>query len=450
MSKRYQLVGQLFLVLIIVSSNLLAQTPLDSLLGFAAAPGDGLNTTTGGLGGDTIIVTSGDQLNQIMLDRKDSNFDDNNPPLNIWISGTIHYPAEEMLRVKETYDLSIIGMGDSAVINGFGLNVYKTHNLIIRNIEFRDCPDDAINIDQTLTHHIWVDHCTFSDSPAIDPGGNDHDGLLDIKHGAAFITVSWNHFYNHRKTCLLGNSDNTGAEDIGRLKVTYHHNWFDNTNSRHPRVRFGEAHIVNNYYDNSENGMLYAIASTMEADVVVEANYFLNILETTHVGYADSGPGDVVELNNMYINSGTPETRGDAFDPSIYYTYEADLAADIPDMVMSSAGSGVIDFLNPSSIDESVSIIPERVSLAQNYPNPFNQGTVIPFILHNSSKVTLNIFDLEGRRVSTLINDWINRGEYHLQWDGTAFENQSLPTGIYVAQLSSGTSMKSIKLLLLK
>ena len=431
-------------------SSLFAQTPIDSLLGFAAADGDGLSTTTGGLGGDTVIVTSGNQLNQIMLERKDSNFDDNNPPLNLLISGTINYSAEEMLRVKETYDLSIIGMGDSAVIEGFGLNVYKTHNLIIRNIEFRDCPDDAINIDQTLTHHVWVDHCTFSDSPADDPGGNDHDGLLDIKHGAAFITVSWNHFYNHRKTCLLGNSDNTGAEDIGRLKVTYHHNWFDNTNSRHPRVRFGEAHVVNNYYDSSENGMQYAIASTMEADVVVEANYFLNVLETTHVGYADSGPGDVVDLNNIYINSGTPETRGVAFDPASYYTYEADLAVDVPDMVMTYAGSGIIDFLNPSGTHNTQPIHPKRVRLLQNYPNPFNQGTIIPFRLHNSSWVKLQIFDVEGRVVSTLVNEWRNRGEYQLQWDGTDVKNQALPTGIYVARLSTGNSISSIKLMLIK
>jgi len=449
MSKRYKLVAKLFLVLIIVSSNLLAQTPIDSLLGFAATPGDGLNTTTGGLGGDTIIVTSGNQLNQIMLDRKDSNFDDNNPPLNLLISGTINYSAEEMLRVKETYDLSIIGMGDSAVIEGFGLNVYKTHNLIIRNIEFRNCPDDAINIDQTLTHHIWVDHCTFSDSPDIYPNG-DHDGLLDMKHGAAYVTISWNHFYNHGKTSLLGHSDSNASEDVGRLKVTYHHNWYDNTYSRHPRVRFGEAHVTNNYYDNSENIMLYGIASTMEADVLVEANYFHSVLAPTHVGYGDSGPGDLVELNNIFYNSGTPETRGDAFNPSTYYTYEADLAADIPDMVMSYAGSGVIDFLNPSSIDKPGATIPEKVSLAQNYPNPFNQGTVIPFTLHNSSRVTLNIFDLEGRLVFTQVNEWLNRGEYHLQWDGTDFENKSLPTGLYVAQLSSGTSMNSIKLLLLK
>lgn len=440
----------LIILLCITGINLHAQMAVDTLLGFAAAIGDDLSTTTGGLGGDTVIVTSGDQLNQIMLNRKDSNFDDNNPPLNIFISGTIHYPAEEMLRVKETYDLSIIGLGDSAVIEGFGLNVYKTHNLIIRNIEFRDCPDDAINIDQTLTHHIWVDHCTLSDSPDIDPSANNHDGILDIKHGAAYVTVSWNHFYNHSKTCLLGNSDNTGDEDIGRLKVTYHHNWFDNTYSRHPRVRFGEAHVVNNYYDNRDSTMLYGIASTMEADVVVEANYFEKVPSPTHVGYADSGPGDLVELNNIFFNSGTPETRGDAFDPSTYYEYVADMAADVPEMVMAYAGSGVIDFINPTGIDHLSTSLPEKVSLQQNFPNPFNQGTVIPFTVHNSSRVTLLIFDVRGRLMATLVDGWVYQGEYRLHWDGRDLAGELLPTGLYFGRLKSGLTEKSIKLLLLK
>lgn len=434
-------------LLFVISGN--AQIPIDSLLGFADATGDGLETTTGGLGGDTIIVTSGDQLNQIMLDRKDSNFDDNNPPINLLISGTIHYPAEEMLRVKETYDLSIIGMGDSAVIEGFGLNVYKTHNLIIRNIEFRDCPDDAINIDQTLTHHVWVDHCTFSDMPDIYPSG-DHDGLLDIKHGASYVTVSWNHFYNHGKTCLLGHSDSNSGEDLDRLKVTYHHNWFDNTHSRHPRARFGEVHVVNNYYENSENTMLYGIASTMEADVVVEANYFENVQAPTHVGYGSSADGDVVELNNVYANSGNPEVRGDAFSPSAYYTYEADVAEDIPDRVVSHAGAGVLDLMNPSAIGGEPLSLPQRASIHQNYPNPFNQGTMIPFSVHRSSRVTIQIFDVEGRLVNTLVNEWVNRGEHQLQWDGFDAESRALPTGLYLGKLTSGYTTSSIKLLLLK
>ena len=429
----------------------LTNIPIDSLYGFATVDADGQATTTGGLGGDTVIVTSGDQLNQIMLDRKDAHFEDNHPPLNLLISGTIHYTAEEMLRVKETYDLSILGMGDSAVIEGFGLNVYKSHNIIIQNIEFRDCPDDAVNIDQTLTHHIWVDHCTFSDSPAVDPSGNDHDGLVDVKHGAAYVTISWNHFYNHTKTCLLGHSDSNGAEDIGRLKVTYHHNWFDNTHSRHPRVRFGQAHVLNNYYDGSDGTMLYGVASTMDADVVVEANYFQSVLEPTHVGYADSGPGDLVEFDNIFLSSGTVETGGESFDPSTYYSYPADAAGDLPDLVTAFAGAGILGNLDPTALDEQGrTLVPERFELGQNYPNPFNGWTVIPFDLRTSARVSLQIFTVQGEAVATVQNNWLSAGSYRLRWNGSTSDGTSLPTGLYVARLTVGLQSNSVKMLLLK
>ena len=69
-----------------------------------------------------------------------------------------------------------------------------------------------------------------------------HDGLLDIKHGSDLVTVSWCRFHDHRKTCLLGHSDKPGAlaEDKGKLRVTYHHNFFDGSKTRHPRVRIAE------------------------------------------------------------------------------------------------------------------------------------------------------------------------------------------------------------------
>ena len=326
-----------------------------ALVGFAAAAEDAnsLSTTTGGQGGETIVVTTGEDLNIILKGRRDKHFDQNFPPLIIVLEGTLFFPESRMMEIKETYDLSILGAGADAVIEGFGLNIDKSHNIIIQNIEFRDCPDDAINIQGTESHHIWIDHCTFSDSPDIDIEGQRHDGLLDIKRGASYVTVSWNHFYNHRKTCLLGHSDNNGAVDIGRLKVTYHHNWFDNTHSRHPRVRFSECHVFNNYYDNSLGGMSYGIASTQQAKVVVEANYFQNVRHPMYCGYGSSSPGDILEFDNIYDNSGLPETRGDAFDPSVYYYYVPDNPFDIPSLVMAGAGVGKINisftFLNGSN-----------------------------------------------------------------------------------------------------
>jgi pectate lyase len=323
----------------------------DALVGFAAAEGDGLSTTTGGQGGDIFLVTSGEQLNMILRERKGSRADSNYPPVTVIVKGTLTFIEDEMMDVEEADNMSFLGKGADAIIEGFGLNIDKCNNIIVRNIEFRDCPDDAINITNESTHHVWIDHCTFSDSPDIDPSDERHDGLLDIKHGASYITVSWNHFYNHRKTCLLGHSDNNAQEDIGRLKVTYHHNWFDNTHSRHPRLRFGQCHVFNNYYDNSKGGMDYGIASTQEADVVVEANYFKNVRHPMYSGYGNSGPGDIVEFDNIYDNSGLPQIRGDAFEPLIYYLYVPDNSADVPSLVMERAGSGKIDLDITTSID---------------------------------------------------------------------------------------------------
>lgn len=173
-------------------------------IGFATYDTLDQNGTTGGAGGDTIIIETGSKLNDLMYSRKDANFDDNNPPKILIIRGTLTFSEDEMVDVKETYDLSLIGEGNDAVIEGFGLNLFRSHNIIIQNIEFRDCPDDGINVTDEKSHHIWIDHCTFSDGDEEDPNGNNHDGLLDIKHGASFVTVSWCHFSNHRKTNLIG------------------------------------------------------------------------------------------------------------------------------------------------------------------------------------------------------------------------------------------------------
>ena len=316
---------------------------LDTPIGFAAPEIDEPNTT-GGLGGEVVVVTTGAEFNDLMKSRKDSRFNKDYPPVIVVIDGLLTFPEDELIDVKETYNLSILGRDAHAGFAGVGLNIYKSHNVIVRNLTFWDCPDDAISIDDPKSHHIWIDHCTFTDAPDVDPGGKRHDGLVDIKGGSNYITVSWNIFTNHSKTCLLGHSNNNGAEDIGRLKVTYHHNWFDNTRQRHPRVRFGQCHVFNNLFDSRKDGMdLYAIASTEEADVVVEGNMFWKVPHPTYAGYESSGPGDLLEFDNIYIHCGTPEIRGDAFDPRNTYNYTPDAAIDVPWLVMTYAGAGIVE-----------------------------------------------------------------------------------------------------------
>jgi len=284
------------------------------LIGYAAVSANGLSTTTGGAGGTTVTVSSASSLVDY-INRSGSYI--------IQVSGTINI-GEGMHKVAS--NKTIIGLGSGATITGGGLNMSGVSNIIIRNIKFTDADDDSINI-QEASHHIWVDHCDFT---------NGYDGLLDIKRESDYITVSWNHFYNHRKTCLLGHSDDH-TEDIGHLKVTYHHNYFDGTYSRHPRVRFGHVHVFNNYYVNND----YGVASTMGADVLVENNYFQGVKSPTLVGYADSDPGDLVQKNNIFSNcTNAAQSQGNV--ASFPYSYSLDSASNIPSIVSGGAGVGKI------------------------------------------------------------------------------------------------------------
>jgi pectate lyase len=249
---------------------------------------------------------------------------DANDPLIIVVNGSFDLGGMTPLRSNKT----LIGQKGARLANG-GLELYKRQNIIIRNLVFADGTDDTMKINQN-THHIWVDHCDFTNSA---------DGLFDITRQTSFITISYNHFYKHSKTMLIGHSD-SATDDTGYLKTTIHHNWFDGTEQRHPRVRFGEVHVFNNYF---LNNALYGVASTMEADVVMEGNFFEGVAYPSYVGYQESGPGDLVERNNVYQSSGSPQTRGTAFDPTTYYRYVVDDPNSIPARVRAQAGAGVLD-----------------------------------------------------------------------------------------------------------
>jgi len=275
-----------------------------------AAVGFGASAT-GGSGGTTVTVSNASSFLDY-IGRSGSYI--------IRVNGTISLSGMNDVASSKTIE----GVGTSGKITGGGLDIDGVSNVIIRNIAFSNWDDDAINVQDGSTN-IWIDHCEFS---------NGYDGCVDIKRGSDYITVSWNHFYNHEKTCLLGHSDDNGSQDIGHLRVTYHHNYFDGTDTRHPRVRFSAlCHVYNNYYRNNE----YGIASTCDGEVLVENNYFENCDDPTLVGYASSPEGDLVERGNVYSNcENGPETRGSVPSPS--YSYSLDNASSIPSIVSSGAG----------------------------------------------------------------------------------------------------------------
>ncbi|RQX05348.1 pectate lyase family protein, partial [Micromonospora arida] len=241
----------------------------------------------------------------------------------IRVTGTI--TCSGMLRVRS--NKTILG-NYGATIVGCGFNVSGDRNVIIRNLTFRNWNDDAINVQESATN-IWIDHNSFS---------NGYDGAVDIKRGSDFVTVSWNRVFSHDKTMLLGHSDDNASQDVGHLRVSYHHNWFDGSNQRNPRVRFGNpVHVYNNYY--RANGG-YGVASTENAGVLVEGNYFENVDDPYHLGEGDSGPGSLVARNNHFVNSPTGQTGGSV--ASIPYSYQLDTASNVKSIVTAGAGAGKI------------------------------------------------------------------------------------------------------------
>jgi pectate lyase len=285
--------------------------------GFASVAALGLTGTTGGVAGPVVTATTSEQFLEYI---------DTVGPLVIQVSGRIAITSKQGVRPNKT----IVGLGRNAEITGGGLDFYRSSNVIVRNLHFTDAEDDAVNIGQE-SHHIWIDHNTFSGAV---------DGSIDIVRGADYVTVSWNHFDHSDKSMLISHSDGAASTDVGHLKITIHHNWFDTSVQRHPRVRFGEpVHVYNNYYLDNE---LYGVASTMNAGVLVEGNYFENVPYPVYStsGYADSGPGRAVVRNNVFANSGTAEANGTVVEPSTYYAYTLDPASQVPALVRAGAGAG--------------------------------------------------------------------------------------------------------------
>lgn len=196
-------------------------------------------------------------------------------PLAIRFIGLIHKEdmpelgsSAEGLQVKgklHEMNLTLEGVGDDATFFGFGMLVRACQSVEIRNIGIMRCMDDCISLD-TDNEHIWVHNNDVFYGKA---GSGDHakgDGAIDVK-GTLYCTVSGNHFWDTGKSTLNSNGDEVDF-------VTYHHNWYDHSDSRHPRVRKSQhLHVFNNYYDGNSK---YGVGATTGSCIFVEANNFRN------------------------------------------------------------------------------------------------------------------------------------------------------------------------------
>ncbi len=201
-------------------------------------------------------------------------------PLAIRIVGTIRDSdmdafgsSAEGLQIKgksnsTPMNITLEGVGDDAAIWGFGILVRNALSVELRNFAVMLCMDDCISLD-TDNSHVWVHHVDFFYGNA--GGDSDQakgDGSIDIKGDSQYITVSYCHFWDSGKCSLCGMKSESGPNWI-----TYHHNWFDHSDSRHPRIRTMSVHIYNNYFDGNAK---YGVGVTSGGNAFVENNYFRN------------------------------------------------------------------------------------------------------------------------------------------------------------------------------
>ena len=226
--------------------------------------------------------------------------------------------SEEGIQVKgrkadSELNMTFEGIGDDATIKGFGFLVRNSKSLEFRNIGIMRCMDDGLSLD-TDNSNIWIHHNDFFYGPN---GGGDHakgDGACDVKSDSKYVTVSYNRFWDTGKTNMFGMKSESGPNYI-----SYDHNWFDHSDSRHPRVRTMSVHVWNNYFDNVAK---YGVGATSGASVFVENNYFrktkkpiLSSLQGTDAQGSGTFSGE---------NGGMIKAYGNYFDKSAtnfkYYT----------------------------------------------------------------------------------------------------------------------------------
>lgn len=292
-----------FLTFLLSIVTLVTAQPNFRMAGFATENGG----TSGGFGGDTVIVTNYTQF---------KSYAQSSAPYIIKIQGTIsQIPFGDQVNINS--NKTIVGVGDSAFLQGIGLAIGSKNNIILRNFKItlvglttpKNINDgDCISI-YGSSKNIWIDHCElYSEDPDIQTNIDKYDGLIDIKQQTGFITISWCYLHDHHKGGLVGASD---SDIYGDRKITFHHNYYNKVRLRVPMYRGAVGHFFNNYIVGAKD------ATEIRANtcVRVEKNYY----ESLHYSiYTPSdAPGKTQRIDNIEVNHASRP-------------YPANCVADIP------------------------------------------------------------------------------------------------------------------------
>jgi pectate lyase len=229
-------------------------------------------------------------------------------------------------------NITIEGIGNDAAIKDFGILIRNAGNVELRNFAVYNCMDDSISID-TDNCNLWVHNLDlFYGQTGGDADQAKGDGTTDTKGGTTYVTISNNHYWDSGKSILCGMSGDSYTD----YRITFANNWFDHSDSRHPRIRGGNVHVVNNYYDGNAK---YGVGMTTGGSAFVENNYFRNVKYpmliskqgTDALGtgtFSGEDGGYIKEYGNIMTGSYTFRSGEDAYsatsrDEQIPETYVA-------------------------------------------------------------------------------------------------------------------------------
>lgn len=337
--------------------NCAPHTPANTPVGYG-------RQTTGGGNRAPVVVSSFQALKDALAAYRSAYKNGSQTSLVLHYNGSFNFASitdvcaqhtkdAQIAEIKEMENVTILGLAGSKA--NFGLKINRAKNVIVRNMVFGLLPgggdSDAITIEGNGTNgdveNVWIDHNEFFSSTKDDcPGAGDteFDGLVDIKKGARYITISYNYFHDHQKTSLLGASDS----DTTDRYVTFHHNRYEKLVSRTPLQRAGYTHMFNNYYGQISSS---AINVRMGGVALIESNYFEQAANPVTSRYSpEAGYWD---LRNNFVGQGiTFNTEADtianadtwqttrAFPANqLNYTYTAEPAACVKASVLAHAGA---------------------------------------------------------------------------------------------------------------
>ena len=313
--------------------------------------------------------------------------------------------SAEGLQIKGAkMNMTFEGVGDDATVYGFGFLLRDATSVEFRNLAIMRCLDDAMSLD-TNNSHVWIHNMDLfygKKGGAADQAKG--DGTVDIKANSQYITVAYNRFWDNGKASMCGMKTESGP-----YYITYHHNWFDHSDSRMARIRTMSVHMYNNYYLHND---VYGVGATMGSSVFMESNYFDatkrpimssrqgtdakgdgtfsgengglikaygNVFANkpanfSYVPYAEnntsfdayevSAPSEQVPSSVKTLVGGTSYDNFDT-NPSLMYAYAADKAADVPAIVEGFYGAGR---LNHGDIDF---VIPDETLVTNGHQQPW-------------------------------------------------------------------------------